>query len=119
MSETGTFERFKNESVLIDHIARVNQLYALDKKALDAVRVNNIQERIRGSGLPCIELKKAVEALVNYFDSEFIQPNGSHSGMYYNARRFGYRFETVQADSFGPLRVKFKDGIYGWCVYYG
>ena len=56
MSETGTFERFKNESVLIDHIARVNQLYALDKKALDAVRVNNIQERIEGSGLPCSEL---------------------------------------------------------------
>ena len=68
MSETGTFERFKNESVLIDHIARVNQLYALDNKALDAVRVNNIQERIERSGLQCIELKKAVETLINYFD---------------------------------------------------
>ena len=119
MSEDKPFDRFPKESELLDLIGRVNQLYALNRNALNQTTSVNLFERIKQCGEPCTELKQAGEDLISFFDREMISDKGQHSGMYYNARKYGYQLTTVSSDSFGPTRVRFKDGIYGWCVYYG
>lgn len=112
-------EKFKNEAKMLSKIEAINELYEQHKELLDRSDERSLMSRIDATGLHCTELVHAAEDLVTYLDKAMITNAGQHTDMYYDACQNDYQFKVVEADSYGPLRVRFTDAKYGWCVYYG
>lgn len=64
-------------------------------------------------------LGPVIEQFMYYLSAQLIDSQGQHGEMFYEMKRCGYRTETGERDSFGPLSSILTPPDRAWSISYG